>query len=69
MKQKEKLDLLAKISRTCQRMQKSPVSFPPLSEEYLGLGVHGQHLPGSNDKRAPRHWQEIGQEVVKLSPM
>lgn len=30
-------------------------------EEYLGLGVHGQHLPGSNDKRARRHWQETGE--------
>lgn len=29
--QKEKLDLLAKISPRCQRMQKSPVNFPPIS--------------------------------------
>lgn len=30
-------------------------------EEYLGLGVHGQHLPGSNDKRAQKHWQGTGE--------
>lgn len=28
--------------------------------EYLGLEVHDQHLPGSNDKRALRRWWETG---------
>lgn len=31
------------------------------SEEYLGQGVHAQHLPGSNDRRALRPWQETGE--------